>query len=395
MKKEPLSIIIVKTLLIVAIFTGVGTIIFGGGVLIMKFHNSEMNSRIVKPVDQEIENYYNLLENKCAGDSCCLSSLGTMKQGGYMEADENGNCSNGFKMNMQKCITTFQWCEPIEKIDQKDCDQDSDCVETQADCCSCSSGGKQIGINKKYLKNWEDALEKKCQDIGCIALFNCKEGKVVCKNNKCEFKEELDDNNQSDTSDWQTYRNEEFGFEFKYPREWKQFTDFPKDFPKEFQEGDRWVTYAMVYNGKYNSFLYGDGPGPGNLNFKAPQAAIDSSNLGDDATFPMTKKNPLEYKLLCPEKQIITRNDGLKIETCDFRVYQGEIKDYSIKPFCIQNTVKRSCIFLYTTTQLNEMTDYKWNQFKPYVGFDINKQLEEEYKNISNKILSTFRFIEK
>lgn len=151
----------------------------------------------------------------------------------------------------------------------------------------------------------------------------------------------------------------------------------------------------MVYNGKYNSFLYGDGPGPGNLNFKAPQAAIDSSNLGDDATFPMTKKNPLEYKLLCPEKQIIIRNDGLKIETCDFRVYQGEIKDYSIKPFCIQNTVKRSCIFLYTTTQLNEMTDYKWNQFKPYVGFDINKQLEEEYKNISNKILSTFRFVEK
>jgi hypothetical protein len=27
-----------------------------------------------------------------------------------------------------------------------------------------------------------------------------------------------------DTSDWLTYRNEQYGFEFKYPKEWKLFT---------------------------------------------------------------------------------------------------------------------------------------------------------------------------
>jgi len=199
---------------------------------------------------------------------------------------------------------------------------------------------------------------------------------------------------KDETADWQTYRNEEFGFEFKYPKWWKQFTDFATDFPEEFQKGDRWLAHAMVYNGKYNSLLYGDGPGPGNLNFKVPQAAIDSGNLGDDTTFPVIRKSPSEYELLCSEKQIITRDDGIKIETCDFRVYQGEIRDYSIKPFCIQDATKRSCIFLYTTTQLNEMTDYRWDQFKPYVGFDINKQLEREYKNVSDQILSTFKFIE-
>ena len=152
MKKEPLSIMIAKTALAIAIITGIGTIIFGGGVVIMKYYGNEVNNRTARPVDQETE-----------------------------------------------------W---------RNCEQDSDCVETQADCCNCNSGGKQIGINKKYLESWENTLAKKCQGIGCIALFNCKEGKVICESNKCEFKEETN----NDTSDWQTYRNEEFGFE--YPMDW-------------------------------------------------------------------------------------------------------------------------------------------------------------------------------
>ena len=45
MKKEPLSIIITKTLLAVIIFTGVGTIIVGGGLLIGKY------GKISKPVE--------------------------------------------------------------------------------------------------------------------------------------------------------------------------------------------------------------------------------------------------------------------------------------------------------------------------------------------------------
>ncbi|MCK5477007.1 MAG: hypothetical protein KAI55_03730, partial [Candidatus Aenigmarchaeota archaeon] len=29
------------------------------------------------------------------------------------------------------------------------CEKDSDCIETQPDCCGCSGGGMQIAINKE------------------------------------------------------------------------------------------------------------------------------------------------------------------------------------------------------------------------------------------------------
>jgi len=53
-KKEPLSIMTVKTLLAVIIFTGVGTIIVGGGWLIGKHCENKANDKIIKPVDQEM-----------------------------------------------------------------------------------------------------------------------------------------------------------------------------------------------------------------------------------------------------------------------------------------------------------------------------------------------------
>ena len=54
MKKEPLSLIAIKTLLAVIIFTGVGTIIIGGGWLIGNNYENKTDDKIVKPVDQEM-----------------------------------------------------------------------------------------------------------------------------------------------------------------------------------------------------------------------------------------------------------------------------------------------------------------------------------------------------
>lgn len=93
--------------------------------------------------------------------------------------------------------------EQIPNEEWKACAVDADCVETQVDCCDCGHGGIQLGINKQYIEQWQAVLKKKCQDISCIAMFNCKDGKAVCENSKCVFKEDaglnISDNLDSDS----------------------------------------------------------------------------------------------------------------------------------------------------------------------------------------------------
>ena len=227
MQKESLSVMTVKILLAVLLFAGMGIIIIGGGCIVWEYSKCATNNQITKPVDQEMGNYYDVLEKKCAGDSCCLQSVKTMRMGNFKLVPKSG-CQKGFQVNSLWCERAYDWCEQIEKNAWKNCDQDSDCIEAQAGCCDCKNGGEQTGINKKYLKAWESFWKTKCQNIDCISLFGCKDGKVVCENNQCEFKEEAK-NNQPDTSNWQIYRNEEFGFEMNFPIIWRDYIEKPKE----------------------------------------------------------------------------------------------------------------------------------------------------------------------
>jgi len=197
-QKGSLQTIFIKTLLAVLLFAGIGTIIVGGGYIIGEYSKNAENNQIIKPVNQE-ENYYDVLEKKCDNDSCCLSSLKTMRANNYKRAEKNGNCPEGFFMNGLKCKTSYQWCEPMEDvgigIDQKFyCEEYNDCLAT------CIEPGC---YNKDYFKNQKD-----CE---ALILHSCE-----CVNNKCQRLEK-----KSGTSDWQIYRNEEFGFEFEYPSDFK------------------------------------------------------------------------------------------------------------------------------------------------------------------------------
>lgn len=115
MKKEALSIAIIKILLAILLFTGMGTIIIGGGYIIWKYSKCVTNNQITKPINQETENYYGVLEKKCNDNSCCLASLRVMRENNYKEANENSKCPEGFNGNMMRCITSYQWCEPMEE----------------------------------------------------------------------------------------------------------------------------------------------------------------------------------------------------------------------------------------------------------------------------------------
>lgn len=69
------------------------------------------------------------------------------------------------------------------------CTTDSDCIETQKDCCDCGSGGTQTALNVSYLDKWEKLLSESCIDINCSEITECKAGKVICEQGKCLFTE--------------------------------------------------------------------------------------------------------------------------------------------------------------------------------------------------------------
>lgn len=102
MKKFPKIILIIIAAIIVLVL-----IVIGFGFL-------QREHQIVKLPD-----YYQELAKKCKETdsfSCCMASVKVMAGGGYKLAPETG-CPARFQRNGLECIGSYQWCEPIEKVD--------------------------------------------------------------------------------------------------------------------------------------------------------------------------------------------------------------------------------------------------------------------------------------
>ncbi|MCK5122594.1 MAG: hypothetical protein KAQ87_00355 [Candidatus Pacebacteria bacterium] len=204
MKKESLQITTVKTLLAILLFVGMGTIIIRGGYIIWEYSKNGENNKMTKPIVQETENYYDVLEKKCGSDNCCVFSLKTMRENNYKEADKNGKCPEGFNRDMMACITSYHWCVPMEEIGWESCDKDNDC-EVRFSHCDC----RYHCVNKNIEA---DDCAVECDETGPI-ISEC-----ICENNKCVEK-------KSNISNWQTYQHEITGVKLQHPRDWQVAQD--------------------------------------------------------------------------------------------------------------------------------------------------------------------------
>ena len=86
----------------------------------------------------------------------------------------------------------------------------------------------------------------------------CPDGTAVGRTGpECEFEacaitdDELPISNEADTSNWKTYRNEEYGYEFQYPSVWGKDDGYPDPSEVSFSHGalfgDVRDTYAQFY----------------------------------------------------------------------------------------------------------------------------------------------------
>lgn len=92
------------------------------------------------------------------------------------------DCNGEFpKINAKTIEEEFEILPPAEPPKEY-CTEDSDCIKTVLGCCPCTSGGKEIAVNKQWLAQ---QLQSGCEGIMCAEVFMCTEREAKCLQGKC------------------------------------------------------------------------------------------------------------------------------------------------------------------------------------------------------------------
>ena len=202
-KKVYFVVAIIFTAIAIGLIVGIFVIINNHEYL--KNNKNEANNEIIKPINQKTKKYYDALEKKCK-TNCCLSSLKIMRENNYKEVDEDGKCPDGLETNTviwKECPQVLEWCESIEN---KNCVEDGEKKKTLKDMCC---GESKFFSDASYISEIRECVSS--QRSICL---NCGNGICGIGENQCNCPEDCEE--QIDTSDWRTYRNEEFGFEIEH-----------------------------------------------------------------------------------------------------------------------------------------------------------------------------------
>ena len=228
-KKEPFFLMTVKTLLAILLFTGMGVIIIGGGYIIGEYHKKTLRNNIVifdsdKIKDPAILNSF-LQSAEVLGISLPIEieKMLFYSDGGttgviIKDADEKDFffCLDG---RMQE-TKIGEEPEPYHIYFKATHPTDANAQKIPI------SGEKEKAI-LNILQDWANeqaSYEEQIRLLNTRTVVGLSEEelkiyRILKVTKKLEDRNKIID--QSDTSDWQTYRNEEFGFEFKYLSEWK------------------------------------------------------------------------------------------------------------------------------------------------------------------------------
>ena len=273
MKKESLSVITIKTLLAVVIFTGIGTIIIGGGYLIGDYYKNKSGDQSIKRVVQEVtittdKIEYDLKEYTIKVTIKNNSNKTIVYQAPYICADASLGLEKFVDNNWKSDSFPSAWCVAKNKTLNSgstitiavELDHSEEYQKSGMYRILFKYFGKVVYSNEFTIKEKLDekatiekvgrvrvvgnepftnlVLEVEGDKTYCLIgpkfdeLWNLQGKDIIVKGNidkkhgcligKTIFvtsfiiKEKVKD----ETADWKTYRNEEYGFEFEYPEDW-------------------------------------------------------------------------------------------------------------------------------------------------------------------------------